>query len=220
MKTKLHSPWGRRSSGFTFVELVGVVAVSSILAMILVPRILSAIEETGITRTVSDLRSVQVATVEYFGKYGRFGGKAGRPAALPVRGWDSVLVDENFLERPFQTRLGDSASIAVVRARDLKADQGIAFTLEGTGSLTEDSIVVEAMLENVPLADAWELSMRIDGPSASASQRDDSSDLQGRVVYCMAKSDSPSNEHYSPQGADKSVSSCAEVTVHVYLAHH
>ena len=184
MKTNLQS---RKAEAFTLIEMVGVLAVIALLAAILVPKVFSAINNARYANTVSSINAVKTAATDYFGKYGRFGEIGGvRMTTTISNTWDKVLVAENFLERPFDTRLGDAPAIKVVASSATLGD-GTCFALNGVAAnaIAAGSTVVVATIDNVEAADAWELSKRIDGGTNSpltqltGSTKDD----LGRVTY-------------------------------------
>jgi prepilin-type N-terminal cleavage/methylation domain-containing protein len=68
-----HSPMKTRKqinnrSGFTLIEMVGVLAVIAILAALLVPKIFAAINDSRYSSAVSSINSVKAASMSYFAK--------------------------------------------------------------------------------------------------------------------------------------------------------
>lgn len=189
-----------------------------LLGAIIGPRVLLAMTGARLSHVVGNVESVQTAAVEYFGKYGRFGGIGGAAMKLPLDNWDAVLVAENLLEHAFDPRLGDTPNVQVAVATKGGAGGAFCYKLDGEHPLPEGSYVVVASLNNVPLADAWELSRRVDGKECStdslvpgcsqsapnqAGPHDPSAKLgeggggsggdwaddRGRVIYTMPKED-------------------------------
>ena len=172
-----------KSSAFTLIEMVGVLAVIALLAAILVPKVFSAINNARYSNTVSSLNAVKTAAVDYFGKYGRFGEIGGAKfSTTSSNAWDKVLVAENFLERPFDTRLGDTPTIKVVTSSGTTPGTGNCFALNGVNAIPDGSTVVVATIANVLAVDAWELSKRVDGEALSATNSTSACTL-GRVTY-------------------------------------
>jgi len=164
----------RQRMGFTMVEMVGVLAVIAILASMLTPKILSAINDARLNSTVGSLNAVKAATVNYFGKYGNFTNTAN---------FDNLLVSLEFLERPFDCRLGSGADVQVVSG---PGAAGAGYKFDGiTTNTASAGVVVECLISNVYIADAWDLSRRIDGDSLSATNSS-TADTAGRVVYSYA----------------------------------
>ena len=180
MKTNLQS---RKAAAFTLIEMVGVLAVIALLAAILVPKVFSAINNARYSNTVSSINSVKTAATDYFGKYGRFGEIGGAKfSTTSSNAWDKVLVAENFLERPFDTRLGDTPAIKVVTSSGTTPGTGSCFALNGVDAIPSGSSVVVATIDNVLAADALELSKRVDGDNLSATNSA-AADTLGRVTY-------------------------------------
>jgi prepilin-type N-terminal cleavage/methylation domain-containing protein len=156
--------------GFTLIEMVGVLAVIAILAALLVPKIFAAINDSRYSSTVSTLNNCKTATLSYFGKYGQF---------TNASAFDTVLVTSDFLERPFAAKLGSGSKMEVVAG---PAGTGSGYALDGTSICTTNATVVQCVLSNVPVADAWELSKRMDGDTLSAADGA-TADAKGRVIY-------------------------------------
>lgn len=180
---KLNSQMREARSGFTLIEMVGVLAVIALLAAILVPKVFTAINNARYSNTVSSLNSVKTAATDYFGKYGRFGEIGGAKfSTTSSNAWDKVLVAENFLERPFDSRLGDTPTIKVVSSSGTTPGTGNCFALNGVDAIPAGSTVVIATIDNVLAADALELSKRVDGDALSATNST-AADTLGRVTY-------------------------------------
>ena len=173
MKMSIRS---RKISGFTLIEMVGVLAVIAILAALLVPKIFAAINDSRYSNAVASINSVKTATMDYFGKNGSF---------ARTLTFDTVLVSSNHLERPLACKLAETSASAQVVALAAAAavgnldGKGGNYTLDNLSTLTGDS-VVQIKLEGVALNDARELSNRIDGPTLSTAA---GADTLGRVVY-------------------------------------
>lgn len=184
--TNINKNMKRSARGFTLIEMVGVLAVIAILAALLVPKIFSAINDSRFSSTVSTLNSCKTATMSYFGKVGQF---------TTTNNFDAVLVSGDYLERPFAAKLGTGGSMQVVAG---PGGAGAGYALDGVTSATTNSMVVQCVITSVPIADAVELSKRIDGDSLSASNLT-AADNSGRVVYA------------APSGGN--------TDVYVYMAH-
>jgi prepilin-type N-terminal cleavage/methylation domain-containing protein len=170
MKTRIQN---RPSRAFTLVEMVGVLAVIAILASMLTPKIFSAISDARLTSAVSSLDVLKAATAAYYSKNG----------SLPTSStFDQLLITGEFLEKRFECKLGTGDMIQAVAGPAGFGNTG--YKLDGTVNLmtAAGTTVVECLLSNVPVADAWELSKRVDGVEMSATSLA-TNDLVGRVLY-------------------------------------
>lgn len=196
----------RKSAAFTLVEMIGVLAVISILASMLAPRVFQAITDAKAANAVGTCNAVKSAVNEYYGRYARLGGTNGVDLGINTSGsfyedWDSrCLVVEGYMERPFAMRIGNgltgfaaggsrlrvvnvsglSASSTV--ANDLTAIDSGAYNRNGASPTNDISgtQLVEAAIEGVDIQDARELSNRLDGSSLSTASGNDEA---GRVKY-------------------------------------
>jgi prepilin-type N-terminal cleavage/methylation domain-containing protein len=192
-------------SGFTLIEMVGVLAVIAILAALLVPKIFAAINESRLNNCVGSINACKTAAMNYFAKYGRFGDATGAPytdtALTTAIDWSPVLVSTGFMEKAFASRVGDSSTsgLFVQAAVDEDANtSNIQFDLDGAGSAKDiptGSAVLYVKLTNVAIDDARELSQRIDGEGTLSPTT--GNDTAGRVKFANGNT----------------------TTVYVYLAH-
>ncbi len=188
----------RRVAAFTLIEMIGVLSVLAILASMLLPRVFQAISSARINEAVASCNGARVAINQYYGRYTRLGGVNGSDLGLSSGGifpnWDvACLIPEGCLERPFQSRIANSAQIRVVNivgnipdtpiADSADALERGAYNRNGTGAINDviGSWIVEACLEGVDNQDAIELSLLLDGPTLTAAAG--SSDEIGRVKY-------------------------------------
>lgn len=221
---KLQTGSHRKTSGFTLIEMIGVLAVIAILASMLVPRVFQAIGDSKINNAAGTCNSIKSSVSEYYGKYGKIGGIGG--AALTLTGgvfeeWDSkILLAEGIVDKPFAVRIGDGtvgATGSRLRVVDISglttgtvpaANNG-AYDLDASGTSTANgatqndisgSLLVEAVIPGVDLADAAAFNNRLDGATlGSTTTTNGTSDLGGRVKYAIT------------------TNGLAEV--HVYIAH-
>jgi prepilin-type N-terminal cleavage/methylation domain-containing protein len=210
MKTNTSTPSKR--SGFTLIEMIGVLAIIAVLAALLIPRIFSAINESRISGAAMSYNSLKSAAMTYFGKYGRFGDAAGAAysdaaLAAPVV-YDTVLLQAGVLEKPFTTKVGDTspvnialAAIGTVDPADFDAASVPAFNLDGVAPVNDATgrAVIYATLTNVSADDAKDLNDRIDGAGAPLGAALGAADVNGRVKF-----DAPAN---------------GVTTVYLYVAH-
>lgn len=193
MKTTPHNKSPR--SGFTLIEMIGVLAIIAVLAALLIPRIFSAINESRISGAAMSYNSLKSAAMTYFGKHGRFGDSAGAAysdaaLAAPVV-YDTVLLQAGVLEKPFATKVGDNATVhialaaaATVDPADFDAASVPAFNLDGNATVLNEATgraVIYATLTNVSSDDAKDLNDRIDGATLGSALG--AEDAQGRVKY-------------------------------------
>jgi prepilin-type N-terminal cleavage/methylation domain-containing protein len=190
MKTNNSTPSHR--SGFTLIEMIGVLAIIAVLAALLVPRIFSAINDSRINSAATSYNSLKSAAMSYFGKFGRFGDETGAAVtdftSTDATSWDNnVLLAAGFLEKPFNTKIADSHVVRMVAptGTDLLAAATRNYDLDGNASIDTASAVaiIEAALTNVALDDARALSATIDGATLSTTTGGD--DTEGRVRYAF-----------------------------------
>lgn len=161
----------RTSAAFTMVEMVGVLAVIAILASLLTPKIFSSINEARLNAAVGSLDAIKAATVSYYSKNGYL---------VVSTNFDTVLVSAEFLERPFQCKVGTGS--AVVGTSGQGGPGAVGYKLDGLTNMTANAAVtVECILTNVNITDARELSKQIDGDVLSTAPGQ--ADAVGRVVY-------------------------------------
>ncbi len=196
-----------RKAAFTLVEMIGVLAIIAILAVVIAPKVFSAIRSSRINSTIVSIDSVKTATVEFVGKYG----------VLPLtrngnQRLDDLLKENGYLDERFSAGIGAQGDLyaatgatwsrtttgdwtasggtsqgkysrilsRVANTKSPETSGGSNFKLDGTNDLPAGSRVVSAYLRQVPIAEARELSERIDGEGLST---DTGADSKGKVVY-------------------------------------
>src|SRR5438046_4449019 len=109
MKIKLSRKSARK--GFTLIEMIGVLAVIAILASLLIPKIYEAINNARISNTALSYNTVKTALADHYAKYGSLlssnGVAMGTPPGPGSTNFDSILVAEGFLDKPFKVKIGD-----------------------------------------------------------------------------------------------------------------
>jgi prepilin-type N-terminal cleavage/methylation domain-containing protein len=198
---KINTPPIKRDTnhrGFTLIEMIGVLAVIAILAALLIPKVFSAIADAKINNAIVSAETVKTALADHYGKYGKFDTIFGTNTIFaPTFGYDTNLLTEALLDKPFQTKLGTNWSIvmatcasAATAATSPAAPTGTgggdcAYSLDGTTvNNAVGQYVMEAVLEGVAEADAQAISQRLDGNNLSTQIG--ATDNLGRVKYTTA----------------------------------
>jgi prepilin-type N-terminal cleavage/methylation domain-containing protein len=183
-------------SGFTLIEMIGVLAVIAILAAVLIPKVFEAINKSRVSNAALSCNTVKTAIADHYAKAGSLLVDASGPTPVPITIADCTnydkfpLLKEGFLDKPFATKIGDGTANTLVRAFaipavpptvDTTSDTG--FILDGNGTVNEalGSVCVEAVITGATESDAKDLNDLIDGPTLG--QPLGTSDLKGRVKY-------------------------------------
>jgi prepilin-type N-terminal cleavage/methylation domain-containing protein len=186
-------------SGFTLVEMIGVLAIIGVLAGLVLPRIFSAVSDARVNAAAVAVQSMKSASLVYFGKYGKFGDLSGNSfteyatnAAATNFSYE-VLLKGRYIEQKFTTPVSDTA---LVRVRAVSTDKNqspsvsnAAYTFDSTNSPYANDIwsgkyVIEAVLGGVTSEDARDLNRKIDGADPLLGDADEyKSDASGRVKY-------------------------------------
>jgi len=210
----------RAASGFTLIEVIGVVAVIAILAAVLTPRVVSVIARGKVNATAQSLGSLKSATADYVAKNGSFPVRSGTGttnSAVSVGRFDADLVAGGFTEKLFGCSIGTqtfdaSALTSRTHVRSLAAVSSGAVTApsatvggdnfdldrdSSTPDFTTGQMVVSAFIPGVALSDAIALNKILDGDENTGT----GADTTGRCMYSAA-------------------SSANTVTVYIYVAHY
>jgi prepilin-type N-terminal cleavage/methylation domain-containing protein len=197
--TALPTNRARQTSGFTLIEMIGVLAVIAILAALLLPKVFSAIADAKINNAVVSTETIKTACADHYGKYGRFNTSFGTNiTAAPILTYDTNLLFEALIDKPFQTKLGTNWAIVMAKCEAASVSPA-APNADPTGTATGESsycldgvsgknqatgdLVMEAVLQGVAQADAQAISLRIDGPALTPASSASGDDLVGRVKY-------------------------------------
>jgi type II secretory pathway pseudopilin PulG len=190
---------------FTLVEMIGVLAVIAILASMLIPKIMQAINNSRINSAVESISTAKTAVTDYYGKYKHIGSTNGLD--LPAAGlsdYSPVLLLEKLIEKNFSAPIGSNTNgpggtrievVVGVAGDTAPTSSNAAYNLDGNGTSpnpTNDAagqFVIQAVIVGVTPDDLKDLNDRIDGinnpfPAATLN----SADLDGRVKYpaCLA----------------------------------
>jgi prepilin-type N-terminal cleavage/methylation domain-containing protein len=179
-------------SGFTLIEMIGVLAVIAILAALLVPKIFEAINNARINNAAVSYNTAKTAVADHYAKFGTFLSSNGVPIVAGVGealNFDKVMVTEGFMDKPFIVKISDVPTnhvevLAAATGATAVDGNNTAYDLDGSGSAANDatgSVVVQAIIAGVTENDAKDLNDRIDGVSLGEALG--TSDLKGRVKY-------------------------------------
>lgn len=197
-------------SGFSLVEMIGVLAIIAILAVVIVPKVFSTIASSRVTNAVGSITSMKSAVSDFAGKYG----------TIPLTGAnsriDDLLITAGLLDSRFVVKIGTQPANPVVAGDTWTQVGGVWGTTAGGGApqagqsriislvstagapntaaganyrlnggavnLPANSRVVSAVLVNITAAEARELSLKIDG-EAFTQANTTTADANGKVVY-------------------------------------
>lgn len=212
-------------SGFSLVEMIGVLAIIAILAVVIVPKVFSTIASSRVTSAVASINTMRTAVTEFAGKYGSV------PLSVNTSRIDDLLIKTNLLDTRFAVKIGTQPTIpplaggawdnatgawAAVGGVNQNAQSrlicltsapaaipgaaGTNYRLDGTTNLPTGARVVSAVVTGVPINDARELSLKLDGDALTQSASSVLADTSGKVAYA------------APNAA-------GTTTVYIYLAH-
>jgi prepilin-type N-terminal cleavage/methylation domain-containing protein len=217
--TALPTNRARQMSGFTLIEMIGVLAVIAILAAVLIPKVFEAINNARVNNAAMSVNSMKTSCIDHYAKFGTFPTDGSTTPATtltpPYDAFDTVLVKEGLADKPFAVKIGDGTTGATgARVRIVPAATTVGANLDGLNAATAqynlsgntsqkgDTIgtwLVEAVITGVTLADARALNAAIDGTSTGMGEGAGNNDFGGRVIYA-ANGSNP-------------------VEVHIYLTH-
>jgi prepilin-type N-terminal cleavage/methylation domain-containing protein len=164
--TALPTNRARQMSGFTLIEMIGVLAVIAILAAVLIPKVFEAINNARVNNAAMSVNSMKTSCIDHYAKFGTFPTDGSTTPATtltpPYDAFDTVLVKEGLADKPFAVKIGDG-------------------TTGATGARVR--IVPAAMITGVTLADARALNAAIDGTSTGMGEGAGNNDFGGRVIY-------------------------------------
>jgi prepilin-type N-terminal cleavage/methylation domain-containing protein len=194
---KLQAKNHAKAQAFTLIEMIGVLAVIAILAALLIPKVFGAINDARINSTCVSIETIKTATVDHYGKYGKFnslGGTNDLQGTVPHFD-QSILLAEQLLDKPFSAKIagGDPSTNCAIQL--LQSDtpaalgnNGQGYKLDGTNVL-QATYLVEAVLYGVAAQDAKDLNDRVD--SSALGDDGTTTDSKGRVEYANAGSSTP-----------------------------
>ena len=176
--------------------MIRVLAVIAILASMLIPKIFEAIDSARINNTVQSYNAIKTAVMDHYGKYGAITfvgvpvpGHAAAGVELTAYDKNTLLV-EGLIDKAFIAKVGTNWVIratpvaAATTAATVATGANEAYDLDN-GVTANDAypaaFVVEAFIQAVAIADAIDISERLDGPGLSVPGG--GADLIGRVKY-------------------------------------
>ena len=239
---------GRRPSGFTLIEMLGVLSVIAILASVLVPRVFEAIHKSRISHATLALHAVKTASVEHAAKFGRLesDGSVNPVSQILLDGsdrradeFDLLLIKEALLDNPFEVKFG-AGYIELAAALGPNTDPdgaNSAYDLDNGGAHNDatSKAVAQAVVVGVTLEDARALNNAIDGPGLG--EDNGGNDFRGRVKYAKAtqgngngngKANGKGNRKANAKGGNTGTRKAwawgqqrdGTLVVFVYLTHH
>ena len=200
----------RRKSGFSLVEMIGVLAIIAILAVVIVPKVFSTIASSRITNAVGSVTSIKSAVAEFAGKHGTV------PFTNANSRIDDLLVATGFLESRFSVKIGTQPTATTpapavwattapwtpytsagnnqgTQSRIICVNANVAgvpgtngnnYHLDGTTPLPAGSRIVSAVITGLTANESRELSLRIDG-DAFTPNATGIADTRGKVTYAV-----------------------------------
>ena len=103
-------------SGFTLIEIIGVLALIAVLAALLIPKIFEAIHNARLRQTVIEVQTMRTAVTEHYGRYGSLASSNGVALTITTelknRGFVEGLIAKLLLQKIYTRELGLLADIA------------------------------------------------------------------------------------------------------------
>jgi len=180
--------------------MIGVLAVIAILAAVLVPKVFNAIANSRVSNTSMSCNTVKQGIADHYAKFNvlNYDGTVSNTITPTPTGvqFDSILVAESFLDKPFAPRVGSGVGAKVVLLAAPAAEGGTVtaatggpaaaadayFDLSGSTTNTIAGVsVAVALIPGVTWEDAKALNAIIDG--AALGETATGKDIQGRVKY-------------------------------------
>lgn len=206
MKNPSRFTLSSRQTGFSLVEMIGVLAIIAVLAVIIVPKVFSTIASSRITSAAASVGAMKSAVVEYASKYGSL------PITVVNSRLDDVLLADSLIDGRFSAKIGTPQTIPAVAGATYNrttstwtggasqanqtrliclasttavpsASAGANYRLNGGNvNLPAGARVASAVIVGVTGTEARELSLRIDGDAFTAANAA-AADDNGKVVY-------------------------------------
>lgn len=179
--------------GFTLVETIGALAVITILAGVLILIIFNAIKSSRINATIEAYHTFCTAVADHIGKWGRFSNTNGvplTPGVPPITSaFDAyVLLPEGRITATAKMKIKisdqtyDYPRVKITSPISYPGNGGwYDFDGDGISDTKNARAIAELFIFRVPLEDARELSLRLDGERFS--EPIGVNDQKGRVTY-------------------------------------
>jgi prepilin-type N-terminal cleavage/methylation domain-containing protein len=199
-----------RQSGFSLVEMIGVLAIIAILAVVIVPKVFSTIASSRVTSAVGSVSSMKTAITDFAGRYGTI------PTTVAASRIDDLLVTTGILDTRFNVKIGNqpanppragavwsnttgtwvatggtsqvtapiqSRIICLAAVNAAVPGTGTNYQLDGVNFLPVGSRVVSAVIAGITVSDAREFSQKIDGEALTQGTTSVLADTAGKVTY-------------------------------------
>lgn len=194
---------GWEGAAFTLLEIIGVLAIISVLAALLLPRIFAAMDSARVNHAALSIDTLKTASAQHVVKFGQLAVDGTYTPASPILldgtdgralQFDRVLLGEQLIDSPFSVRVGDRIvgpantriqMFAAVPPGTVADGTNAAFDLDATGPANDASgaAVLVAVITGVSLEDARQLNRVLDGSSSNLGEDAAGNDYAGRVKY-------------------------------------
>ena len=189
-----------RRSAFTLIEMIGVIAIISILAAVLVPKVQNAIARSKVSGTALVFNTLKTAVTDYYSRSNSFPLRAGTGAANTATAtgrFDADLVAAGLLDKLVSTPIGSTATAGALTTRPhvrvltalvagtpnpTAGAGGNNFDVDSntaTSDFTAGQTVVSLMIPQVSISDAILLNLIIDNTINTGA----AADRVGRCIY-------------------------------------
>src|SRR5689334_24360787 len=113
--------------GFGAMELISVLAILAILTVLVLPRVLKitqttqaasqTVNDAHLTQVFAQIHSLEPAIAAHLAQFGSLASLNGTPLNFPETydNFGQVLLSEGLIERPFELKLGNNATLRLVK---------------------------------------------------------------------------------------------------------
>jgi len=208
MKLKINR---KSSSGFTLIEMIGVLAIIGILASVVAPKVIEAIRDAKVTSSLANLNTVKSASINYYARYNAYPPDASRLAVVPgtTTGFSrpygqtgtltaakttfgDILLSEGLLEK-IASSVGESGSVqgantgtaaTVLASSTSDYPEVLCKTVTSQDQFTAAQNATRVIFLRIPavsLLEAAAIKTKVDGPF-TATQISGASDLVIKAI--------------------------------------